>query len=158
VDSVVVIEDSSIHRLVSLATSNMDFTKLRAAALKDGDDEEAVTVNTRALIDKVLARYSGEWTTLRELLQNAADAQASSVSIKFETLPSAHVPLSNTTDRSEVLKHVLLNHTLRRLVVSNNGSAFAETDWARLKRIAEGKFDTGKLWKASFAKWKYRES
>lgn len=24
-------------------------------------DEEAVTVNTRALIDKVLARYSGEW-------------------------------------------------------------------------------------------------
>ena len=31
----------------------MDFTKLRAAALKDGDDEEAVTVNTRALIDKV---------------------------------------------------------------------------------------------------------
>ena len=44
----------------------MDFTKLRAAALKDGDDEEAVTVNTRALIDKVLARYSGEWTTLRD--------------------------------------------------------------------------------------------
>jgi HSP90 family molecular chaperone len=31
---------------------------------------------SRALIDKVLARYSGDWTTLRELIQNAADASA----------------------------------------------------------------------------------
>src|SRR5277367_4632296 len=98
----------------------MDYTKLRAQAMRSGDDEEAVTVNTRALIDKVLARYSGEWTTLRELLQNAADAQATSVTIKFETLPSASVPLSNTTNQSEILKHVLLHHTLRRLLVSNN--------------------------------------
>jgi hypothetical protein len=123
----------------------MDFTKLRAAALKDGDDEEAVTVNTRALIDKVLARYSGEWTTLRELLQNAADAQATTVSIKFETLPSAQVPLSNTTDRSEVLKHVLLHHTLRRLLVTNDGLAFGVNDWSRLKRIAEGNPDETKI-------------
>jgi hypothetical protein len=123
----------------------MDFTKLRAAALKDGDDEEAVTVNTRALIDKVLARYSGEWTTLRELLQNAADAQATSVTIKFETLPSASVPLSNTTNQSEVLKHVLLHHTLRRLLVSNNGLPFGVNDWSRLKRIAEGNPDETKI-------------
>jgi hypothetical protein len=125
--------------------TNMDFTKLRAAALKDGDDEEAVTVNTRALIDKVLARYSGEWTTLRELLQNAADAQATSVTIKFETLPSASVPLSNTTNQSEILKHVLLHHTLRRLLVSNNGQAFGVNDWSRLKRIAEGNPDEAKI-------------
>lgn len=123
----------------------MDFTKLRAAALKDGDDEEAVTVNTRALIDKVLARYSGEWTTLRELLQNAADAQATSVTIKFETLPSASVALSNTTNQPELLKHVLLHHTLRRLVVSNDGLAFGVSDWSRLKRIAEGNPDETKI-------------
>lgn len=123
----------------------MDFSKLRAAALRDGDDEEAVTVNTRALIDKVLARYSGEWTTLRELLQNAADAQASQVIIKFETLPSANVPAANTTNQSELLKHVLLNHTLRRLVVTNDGQPFASTDWARLKRIAEGNPDETKI-------------
>jgi hypothetical protein len=123
----------------------MDFTKLRAAALKDGDDEEAVTVNTRALIDKVLARYSGEWTTLRELLQNAADAQASKVTIKFETLPSASVPLSNTTNQSEILKHVLLHHTLRRLLVTNNGQPFGVNDWSRLKRIAEGNPDETKI-------------
>jgi hypothetical protein len=125
--------------------SIMDFTKMRAAALQDGDDEEAVTVNTRALIDKVLARYSGEWTTLRELIQNAADAQATTVTIRFETLPSKEVPLSNTTNQSEILKHVLLNHTLRRLLVTNNGQAFGVNDWARLKRIAEGNPDETKI-------------
>ena len=123
----------------------MDYAKLRAAALKDGEDEEAVTVDTRALIDKVLARYSGEWTTLRELIQNAADAQATTVKIKWETLPSTQVPLPTTTSRSEILKHVLTNHTLRRLVVQNNGQPFTKTDWGRLKRIAEGNPDETKI-------------
>ncbi|PQE13838.1 hypothetical protein CJF30_00006653 [Rutstroemia sp. NJR-2017a BBW] len=123
----------------------MDFTKLRAHALKDGDDEEAVTVNTRALIDKVLARYSGEWTTLRELIQNAADAQATTVTIKFETLPSTQVPLPQTTNQSEILKHALLNHTLKRLLVTNDGQAFGVNDWSRLKRIAEGNPDETKI-------------
>lgn len=123
----------------------MDYGRLRAAALRDGEDEEAVTVDTRALIDKVLARYSGEWTTLRELIQNAADAQATTVKIKWETLPSVHVPSPATTDPSETLKHVLTNHTLRRLVVQNNGQPFTKTDWGRLKRIAEGNPDETKI-------------
>ena len=42
-------------------------------------------VNQRALIDKVLARYSGEFTVFRELLQNSDDAQSKSVEISFET-------------------------------------------------------------------------
>lgn len=115
-----------------------DFTKLRAQAMNHGEDEEAVTVNTRALIDKVLARYSGEWTTLRELLQNAADAQATTVKIKFETLPSTTIPLPSNASQSELLKHTLLHATLRRLLVSNDGLVFGEADWSRLKRIAEG--------------------
>ncbi|KAI1765918.1 hypothetical protein GGR53DRAFT_241878 [Hypoxylon sp. FL1150] len=123
----------------------MDYGRLRAAALQDGEDEEAVTVDTRALIDKVLARYSGEWTTLRELIQNAADAQATTVKIKWETLPSTQVPLPATTDRSELLKHIITNHTLRRLVVQNNGQPFTKTDWGRLKRIAEGNPDETKI-------------
>ncbi|KOS19622.1 Sacsin [Escovopsis weberi] len=123
----------------------MDYSKLRAAAMRDGDDEEAVTVDTRALIDKVLARYSGEWTTLRELIQNAADAQATTVYVKWETLPSVHVPLPNTADHSDLLKHTLANHTLRRLVVQNNGQPFTKTDWGRLKRIAEGNPDETKI-------------
>ncbi|KAF5023144.1 hypothetical protein F66182_4800 [Fusarium sp. NRRL 66182] len=123
----------------------MDYSRLRAAALRDGEDEEAVTVDTRALIDKVLARYSGEWTTLRELIQNAADAQAKTVSVKWETLPSTQVPLPTTTNRSEILKHTLSNHTLRRLVVQNDGQPFTKTDWGRLKRIAEGNPDETKI-------------
>lgn len=123
----------------------MDYSSLRAAALRDGEDEEAVTVDTRALIDKVLARYSGEWTTLRELIQNAADAQAKNVTIKWETLPSTQVPLPSTTSRSELLKHTISNHTLRRLVVQNDGQPFTQTDWGRLKRIAEGNPDETKI-------------
>lgn len=123
----------------------MDYSSLRAAAMRHGEDEEAVTVDTRALIDKVLARYSGEWTTLRELIQNAADAQATSVTITWETLPSIQVPLPSTTDRSELLKHTLSNHTLRRLVVQNDGQPFTKTDWGRLKRIAEGNPDETKI-------------
>ena len=99
----------------------MDFDALRARTLGSGAAEEAVTVNTRALIDKVLARYSGEWTVLRELLQNAADASASRVTIKFETLPSATYPVPSDPSHSNMLKHVIQRHTLKRLVVSNNG-------------------------------------
>lgn len=123
----------------------IDYARLREQTMGSGLDEEAVTVNTRALIDKVLARYSGEWTTLRELIQNAADAQATKVSIKFETLPSPNVPVPPASDPSAQLKHVLTNHTLQRLLVSNNGQPFAETDWQRLKRIAEGNPDETKI-------------
>ncbi|KAJ8123138.1 hypothetical protein ONZ43_g840 [Nemania bipapillata] len=123
----------------------MDYGRLRAAALRDGEDEEAVTVDTRALIDKVLARYSGEWTTLRELIQNAADAQATTVKIKWETLPSTQVPLPSVADKSDILKHIITHHTLRRLVVQNNGQPFTKTDWGRLKRIAEGNPDETKI-------------
>lgn len=108
-------------------------------------DDEAVTVNTRALIDKVLARYSGEWTTLRELIQNAADAQASNVTIRLETTPSATVPLPSTQNPGDRMKHVLLHHTLKTMLVGNNGEEFRETDWQRLKRIAEGNPDETKI-------------
>lgn len=123
----------------------MDFDALRARTLRSGADEEAVTVNTRALIDKVLARYSGEWTVLRELLQNAADASATKITIKFETLPSPTVPLPADSSPSSLLKHTVQHHTLKRLVVTNNGQPFSENDWNRLKRIAEGNPDETKI-------------
>lgn len=122
----------------------IDFNALRAQTLDSGADE-AVTVNTRALIDKVLARYSGEWTTLRELIQNAADAAATKVTIKFDTIPSATVPVPQDASPSNILKHVIQHHTLKRLVVTNNGQPFNENDWTRLKRIAEGNPDETKI-------------
>ncbi|KAK2811758.1 hypothetical protein FQN50_001796 [Emmonsiellopsis sp. PD_5] len=123
----------------------IDFNALKARTLGSGNDEEAVTVNTRALIDKVLARYSGEWTVLRELLQNAADASASNVVIKFETIPSTTVPAPIDTDPTAAIKHVIAHHTLKRLVLTNNGVPFSGNDWSRLKRIAEGNPDETKI-------------
>ncbi|KAJ5873552.1 uncharacterized protein N7473_013425 [Penicillium subrubescens] len=124
---------------------NMDFSALKARTLGSGADEEAVTVDTRGLISKVLARYSGKWTVLREMIQNAADASATKVTIKFETLPSLTVPSPSSTDPTDLLKHTISNHTLRRLLISNNGLPFSEKDWARLKRIADGNPDETKI-------------
>lgn len=124
---------------------NIDLSRLREQTIGSNVDEEAVTVNTRALIDKVLARYSSDWTTLRELIQNAADAQATKVSIRFETLPSKTIPLPSSLDEAALLRHTLQHHTVYRLVVSNNGEPFSNDDWTRLKRIAEGNPDETKI-------------
>lgn len=61
--------------------------------------DETVEVNQRALIDKVLARYSGEFTVFRELLQNSDDAQSKAVEIRFET--QAYLNSKSTTRASE---------------------------------------------------------
>lgn len=84
-------------------------------------------------------------TVLRELLQNASDASASSVTIKFETIPSTSVPVPNAADPSASIKHVLSHHTVKRLLLTNNGVPFTSKDWSRLKRIAEGNPDETKI-------------
>ncbi|KAF2023729.1 hypothetical protein EK21DRAFT_118485 [Setomelanomma holmii] len=122
----------------------IDFTRLRNQTMADGLDSE-VTINTRALIDKVLARYSSEHTTLRELIQNAADAKADTVTIKFETDPSLTVPTPHGADESALLKHIIQNHTMKRLAVTNNGQPFTGADWSRLKSIADGNPDETKI-------------
>lgn len=121
-----------------------DYDALRAQTMGAGSDE-VVTVNTRALIDKVLARYSGEWTTLRELLQNAADATAKNVTIRLQSLPSSKVPVPQNSEPSIRLKHVLLHHTLKSMIIGNDGESFKANDWARLKKIAEGNPDETKI-------------
>lgn len=123
----------------------MDLSRLREQTVGSNVDEEAVTVNTRALIDKVLARYSSDWTTLRELIQNSADAQASKVTIRFESLLSKTVPVPSGSDKAALLRHTLQHHTVQRVVVSNDGDSFSPDDWARLKRIAEGNPDETKI-------------
>ncbi|KXG51220.1 Protein of unknown function DUF3684 [Penicillium griseofulvum] len=126
-------------------TTKVDFNALKARTMGSGADEEAVTVDTRGLISKVLARYSGKWTVLREMIQNAADASATKVTIKFETLPSTTIPSPSSNDPTAHLKHTISNHTLRRVLISNNGAPFSEKDWARLKRIADGNPDETKI-------------
>ncbi|KAK8169664.1 hypothetical protein IWX90DRAFT_400529 [Phyllosticta citrichinensis] len=124
--------------------AGVNYARMRELTLQEGQDD-TVTVNTRALIDKVLARYSAEFTTLRELVQNAADAGASKVTIKFETDPSTKVPFPSDQEPGTVLRHVIKHHTLRSMDVSNNGKPFTDPDWARLRCIAEGNPDETKV-------------
>ncbi len=55
------------------------------------------------------------------------------------------MPVPHTADPSALLHHVLTNHTLARLLVSNDGQPFGSSDWVRLKNIAEGNPDETKI-------------
>ncbi|KAH9039973.1 hypothetical protein EDB84DRAFT_1476646 [Lactarius hengduanensis] len=110
--------------------------------------DETVEVNQRALIDKVLARYSGEFTVFRELLQNSDDAGAHSVEIRFETESYLSREKRSDVESDESLKGDLPN--LKTAVVhqwtfKNNGLRFRDEDWNRLKKIAEGNPDEEKI-------------
>ncbi|WVW83952.1 hypothetical protein I302_105975 [Kwoniella bestiolae CBS 10118] len=104
--------------------------------------DETVEVNQRALIDKILARYSGEHTIFRELLQNADDAGAEHVQVKFyseaglQALEKGEGP-SKLPDVKKDMMH--------RYVVTNDGIPFRQQDWQRLKKIAEGNPDEEKI-------------
>ena len=79
------------------------------------------------------------------MIQNAADASATKVTVKFETIPSTTVPLPQPADPTTMIKHVITHHTIKRLLISNNGHPFTEKDWGRLKRIADGNPDETKI-------------
>ena len=105
--------------------------------LANGQDE-AVSVNQRALIDKVLARYSGEYTVYREMLQNSDDAGATQVEIRFDTEIGDNEVASQaqTSGQSHDLPNLKMQK-VARTTVRNNGQIFREEDWNRLKKIAE---------------------
>ncbi|KAF8752076.1 hypothetical protein RHS01_07718 [Rhizoctonia solani] len=112
--------------------------------------DETVEVNQRALIDKVLARYSGEFTVFRELLQNADDAHATAAEIRFDTKQhlaqqeqgaQAGIVPTDETSTGHLRKPKLPD--LKKVNVDqwtfrNNGTPFRNEDWNRLKKIAEG--------------------
>ncbi|KAK0455114.1 hypothetical protein EV421DRAFT_1887456 [Armillaria borealis] len=108
--------------------------------------DESVEVNQRALIDKVLARYSGEFTVFRELLQNSDDAQATAVEIHFQ---SKHFldNLSSISNRSssDIPLPDLSTALVHQWTFKNNGIVFRDEDWSRLKKIAEGNPDEEKI-------------
>ncbi|KAJ7497138.1 hypothetical protein FB451DRAFT_1210268 [Mycena latifolia] len=112
--------------------------------------DESVEVNQRALIDKVLARYSGEFTVFRELLQNSDDAQSKRVEIRFQTQAALDRNGDSNGPSSELLPTPQtlpdLKTTLcHQWTFKNDGMAFRKEDWDRLKKIAEGNPDEEKI-------------
>ncbi|KAH9014859.1 hypothetical protein EDB84DRAFT_1590279 [Lactarius hengduanensis] len=121
-------------------------TTFKEALWATGRDE-TVEVNQRALIDKVLARYSGEFTVFRELLQNSDDAGAHSVEIRFETESYLfrEKPSDIEADISQENLPTLKTTVVHQWTVKNNGMKLRDEDWNRLKKIAEGNPDEEKI-------------
>jgi len=117
-------------------------------ALWAAGHEETVEVNQRALIDKILARYSGQFTVFREVLQNSDDAEARSVEIRFET--GAYMSreigddLKSDKPEREDLPD-LQTAVVHQWTFKNDGIPFRDQDWNRLKKIAEGNPDEEKI-------------
>ncbi|KAG8927834.1 hypothetical protein FRC02_007727 [Tulasnella sp. 418] len=110
-----------------------------------GLDEE-VEVDHRALIDKILARYAGEFTVFRELLQNSDDASAKTVEIHFQT--REHLDkLYNRTHTSETSATIpdLQTRVFVQWMFRHDGNLFTDADWNRLSKIAEGNPDEEKI-------------
>lgn len=119
--------------------------RARKALLEDGLPEEAITVNQRALIDKILARYSAEWTVFRELVQNADDAGATCCELRFESVKAKAAPsitsgaTSPDTDDSVAQgasKSLALSDfkaPLEKWIFKNDGKPFGNDDWSRLR-------------------------
>jgi HSP90 family molecular chaperone len=98
-----------------------------------GAKEERVEVNQRHLIDKILARYSTEHTIFRELFQNSNDAGATSVSVDFISKKESRIIALFTKEHAE------------SIIYKNNGAAFSQDDFNRLRKIAEGNPDEQKI-------------
>ncbi|KAH0825764.1 hypothetical protein J3R83DRAFT_8923 [Lanmaoa asiatica] len=107
--------------------------------------DESVEVNQRALIDKVLARYSGEFTVFRELLQNSDDAWSSAVEICFET--DAYLRRKDGKHGNIGVPSLpsLKSAHVAQWTFRNNGITFRDEDWTRLRKIAEGNPDEEKI-------------
>ena len=116
----------------------------RKALLNDARQEEAITVNQRALIDKILARYAAEFTVFRELLQNADDAGATHCELRFESRRSSSAASTSSPSPSTSLVPDF-GATLSNWVFRNDGKPFGNDDWSRLRRIAEGNPDPDRI-------------
>ncbi|CAL1709408.1 unnamed protein product [Somion occarium] len=119
-------------------------------ALWESGHDESVEVNQRALIDKVLARYSGEFTVFRELLQNSSDSGSKRVEIHFKTKSyldrKTDEADANTQGSEENWRLPDLKTTLiHQWTFKNDGMLFRDEDWSRLKKIAEGNPDEEKI-------------
>lgn len=114
----------------------MDYSTIRTT-LQASSQQEAVTVNHRALITRTLTKYPVDYALFRELIQNSADAKAKSCVISFKSTVPGGLQKNRITDVGNI--------TVDRLTVKNNGLYFQEDDWNRLREIAKGNPDENKI-------------
>ncbi|CAF1028046.1 unnamed protein product, partial [Adineta ricciae] len=91
----------------------------------------AVGVNVRKMVDKILTQYSSDFVVIRELIQNADDAKATS----FQLQIICDAPQSSSDEKD------FHGQTIIELSLINNGNVFSETDWKRVATIADGNTD-----------------
>ena len=122
--------------------------------------DESVEVNQRALIDKVLARYSGEFTVFRELLQNSDDAQSKTVEIRFQTqdfLDGEHTTGSGGREALPDLKTTSASPYIDSLVLCSmlNGDRYINGSSGTMGSPSETKIGVGSrgLVRPSRATW-----
>ncbi|KIJ58355.1 hypothetical protein HYDPIDRAFT_119620 [Hydnomerulius pinastri MD-312] len=104
-----------------------------------------VTVDTRALVDKVLARYSGEFTVFRELLQNSDDAECDAAEIRFETAAFLRPDPEAAMNAGPPILPDLKTTNVAQWTFKNHGKPFTPQDWDRLPKIALGNPDPQKV-------------
>ncbi|KAG4303054.1 hypothetical protein PCK1_000720 [Pneumocystis canis] len=127
----------AFKKLYSVDVQKMDIDVYKRLTLGETGREISVTVNQRALIDKILSRYASEYTLFRELLQNSDDASSRHAEIRYETF-NHHLSDGETLMKIEKL-------LCKRLIFKNDGLLFNEEDWQRIARIAEGNPDEEKI-------------
>ncbi|KAK7208140.1 hypothetical protein BZA70DRAFT_273015 [Myxozyma melibiosi] len=119
--------------------ASIDFDALRRAPVGgSGGVSETVAVNHRALITRTLSKYPVDHALFRELIQNSADAGATTVKVEFFTDGSkGPIKMDRIVD--------VQKQTVKRLRISNDGMNFRPEDWDRLREIAKGNPDETKI-------------
>ncbi|KAK9454732.1 hypothetical protein V1511DRAFT_500825 [Dipodascopsis uninucleata] len=116
--------------------ATIDYDRLRRLNPGQGGvTTETVAVNHRALITRTLSKYPVDHALFRELIQNSADAGASTVKVEFFT--ERPLKLDNISD--------IQKSVAKRLRISNDGMFFRSEDWDRLREIAKGNPDETKI-------------
>ncbi|KAI6101844.1 hypothetical protein F5141DRAFT_272169 [Pisolithus sp. B1] len=124
---------------------SLDSLLLSTRQCQPQEEDAPVTVNTRALIHKVLARYSGEFTVFRELLQNSDDAGCDAAEIRFETAAFLCLKSGAATKAGPPTLPDLKTTNVSQWTFKNHGKPFTEQDWDRLPVIASGNPDPQKV-------------
>ncbi|KAK9474791.1 uncharacterized protein V1510DRAFT_428137 [Dipodascopsis tothii] len=120
----------------AMAVQDLDYDALRRQSDSTTVVSETVAVNHRALITRTLSKYPVNHALFRELIQNGADAGATTVRVEFET-DGRPLRMENIMDAHKAL--------VKRVRIMNDGVNFRPEDWDRLREIAKGNPDETKI-------------